>query len=118
MDAEVSTSIAVERVTEPFSGMALLRVIGYWQGPESHSKPACVEVHYDDRTATRFNLVPARAADIPAGCLRFNIGTQLPVEAGVREVAVVLVYASSENEIYRREWREVGFEPATESSSG
>ena len=118
MDAEVSTSIAVERVTESFSGMALLRVTGYWQGPESYSTPGCVEVHYDDRTATRFNLVPARAADIPAGCIRFNIGTQLPVEPDVREVAVVLVYASDDKEIYRREWKDVGVESATTPPSG
>jgi glycosyltransferase involved in cell wall biosynthesis len=96
MDAEPSTSVVVERVTESFSGMRLLRVTGYWQARAGTTTPTRVEVRYDGVTATRTELVPATAADVPPGFARFNFGTQLPEEDGTRAIAVVLVYPAGE----------------------
>jgi glycosyltransferase involved in cell wall biosynthesis/GT2 family glycosyltransferase len=96
MDADEHTPIAVERVTEPLSGMPLFRVTGYWQAPADRPPPIAVEVRYDGQTATRFALTSAQADDIPPGHVRFNIGTQLPVEPSVREVTVVLITADGE----------------------
>lgn len=96
MDAEPTTSVAVERVTEPFSGMRLVRVGGYWQAPAGTPPPLRAEVRYDGETATRFELVAAAAADVPPGFTRLNFGTQLPEETDVRDISVVLVFASGE----------------------
>src|SRR5438045_2564051 len=97
------TSIAVERSTEPFSGMPLLRVTGYVQRPVADPLPCEVSVRFDAAIATRCELTPAAADDIPRGWRRFNFGTQLPIESGVREVSVVL----DEDELYRRSWKDV-----------
>jgi glycosyltransferase involved in cell wall biosynthesis/GT2 family glycosyltransferase len=111
MDAEPRTAIAVERTLEPLSGLPLVRVTGYWEAPDATAPPAAFEVRYDGQAATRGRLVQVQAADVPAGWRRFNIGTQLPVEDGVRELAVVLLLDSSERLLYRRPWSEVGIEP-------
>ncbi|MDB5314041.1 MAG: glycosyl transferase group 1 [Gemmataceae bacterium] len=108
--ADELSPITIERVTEPFSGMALLRVTGFWQAPAARTPPLAVEVRYDDQTVTRCPLSPAHAADVPPGHFRFNIGTQLPVEPGVRDVAVVLVEAAGETVLYRRSLDSVGQE--------
>lgn len=118
MDADARTPIAVERTTEPFSGIPLLRVTGYWQAPAADTPPHAVEVRYDGQTATRCGLTPARAADIPPGHVRLNIGTQLPVEPGVREVAVVLISPDGETLLYRRPLSDVGSEPPAGPSPG
>src|SRR5262249_54438033 len=91
MDAAPDITVRVERVTEPFSGMPLLRVTGYWEG-KAPAEPSswAVEVRYDGQTANRCELVPTTAADIPPGKVRFNFGTQFPVEPSAREVEVVL----------------------------
>jgi len=111
MDAEPRTSIAVERTVEPLSGLELVRAVGYWEAPGEHEAPHAFEVRYDGHAATRAALVPVIAPDVPLGFRRFNIGTQLPVEPGLREVAVVLIFAESERLLYRRAWYEVGVEP-------
>lgn len=108
MDAEPRTTIAVERITEPLSGLPLLRVAGFWEG--STAPPACIAVRFDGQVAIRTRLVPAEAADIPPGRRRFNIGTQLPIERDVKEVAVASVGAEGERLLYRRAWAEVGVE--------
>src|SRR5438876_243770 len=110
MDADEYIPLTIERVTEPFSGMTLLRVSGFWQGPATSRLPLSVEVRYDGNTANCCPLAPGQAPGIPPGHIRFNIGTQLPLEAGVREVAVVLVAADGERVLYRRLLREVGTE--------
>ena len=110
MDAEPRTSIAVDRTVEPLSGLELVRAAGYWEAPSEHEAPLAFEVRYDGHAATRAALVPVNAPDVPPGFRRFNIGTQLPVEHGLREVAVVLVFAESERLLYRRAWHEVGVE--------
>jgi len=110
MDAEPRTTIHVERIVEPLSGLPLLRVTGIWEAPIAVAPPACVAVRHDGETATRCRLVPAEAEDIPEGWHRFNIGTQLPIEHGVREVAVALIVATGERLLYRRPWSEVGIE--------
>lgn len=106
MDAEPVIVIRAARVTEPFSGMPLLRVTGYWQAPKACPPPRVVEVRYDDQTATRADLAPATAADIPPGHHRFNIGTQLPVEPGVTTVSVCL----DSGECYRIALAAIGHE--------
>jgi glycosyltransferase involved in cell wall biosynthesis/GT2 family glycosyltransferase len=108
MDAE--TTIAVARTTEPLSGMAILRVTGYWQAPRDMPPPIAVEVRYGGQVAIRADLVSAEADDVPAGCRRFNIGTQLPEESGVGDVSVVLIHAAGEQLVYLRPWDEVGAE--------
>jgi glycosyltransferase involved in cell wall biosynthesis/GT2 family glycosyltransferase len=100
MDAEPSSSVAVERVTEPFSGMRLVRVTGYWQA--ASTPPVCVEVRLDGETVTRCEPVPTTAADVPAGCFRFNFGTQFPEEPDARTIAVALVSAAGERVIASR----------------
>ncbi len=110
MDAEPRTSIVVERTIEPLSGLALVRVSGYWQAPKSVAPPTAVEVRYDGQAATQFLLVRAESHDVPPGFHRFNIGTQLPVEPGIRELAVVLLARTGERLLYRRSWSEVGVE--------
>ncbi len=102
MDAEPSTSVAVERVTEPLSGMSLVRVGGYWQAPSGTLPPARAEVRYDGETATRSELIVATAADVPPGFTRLNFGTQLPVEDDTREIAVVLVFPTGEQVVATR----------------
>lgn len=94
MDAEPSTSVAVERVTEPFSGMRLVRVTGYWQA--ATAPPDRVEIRLNGETVTRCELVPIVAADVPAGSHRLNFGTQFPEEPDARTVAVVMVFATGE----------------------
>jgi O-antigen biosynthesis protein len=108
MDAETRTTIAVEHIIEPFSGLALLRATGYWQGPASSSPPRAAEVRFDGVAAIRFELAASSGIDVPPGHVRLNIGTQLPVEVGVREVAVVLLHDSGETNVYRRLWKDVG----------
>src|SRR5262245_63652720 len=73
MDAAPDITVRVERVTEPFSGMPLLRVTGYWEG-KAPAEPSswAVEVRYDGQTANRCELVPTTAADIPPGKVRFR----------------------------------------------
>ncbi len=100
MDAEPSTFVAVERVTEPFSGMRLVRVTGYWQA--ATAPPVRVEVRLDGETVTRCELIPAATADVPAGWRRFNFGTQFPDEPAARTLAVVLVVTSGEEVIDSR----------------
>ena len=102
MDAPPDTSVMIEPTTEAFSGLPLLRVTGYWQGPTAAERPVRVEVRYDGATATRGDLMPATAADVPPDFVRLNFGTQLPAESPVREIAVVLVFAAGEREIARR----------------
>jgi glycosyltransferase involved in cell wall biosynthesis/GT2 family glycosyltransferase len=109
MDA-ARTSIAVERTTEPFSGMPVLRVTGFRQGPIAQTMPTRVEVHYDSRVATRCELIAVADCKIPPGHERFNFGTQIPIENGIREVVVVLTDGLNSEEIYRREWHCVGVE--------
>ncbi|MFO0804828.1 MAG: glycosyltransferase [Gemmataceae bacterium] len=111
MDAEPRTAIAVERTLEPLSGLPLVRVTGYWEAPDAVVSPTGFEVRYGGQVATRGRLVPVQAADVRAGWRRFNIGTQLPVEHGIQELAVVLLFDSSERLLYRRPWGEVGVEP-------
>ena len=79
MDAEQIT-VRIERVTEPFSEMPLLRVTGWWQGDPAAAPHDTIEVRYDGVTATRCGFIPAEADDIPPGQIRLNFGTQLPVE--------------------------------------
>jgi len=97
MDAEPSTSVAVERVTEPFSGMRLVRVTGYWQA--ATPTPIRVEVRLDGETVTGCEPVPATAADVPVGQSRVNFGTQFPEETDASTIAVVMVFAAGEQVI-------------------
>ncbi|MBX9622369.1 MAG: glycosyltransferase [Gemmataceae bacterium] len=91
MDAAPPTAaVSVTRATEPFSGMPLFRVAGYWQAPAGRTPPHEVEVWYDLHVATRCGLTRSDAADIPPGYARYDFGTQLPVEPGIDEVAVVV----------------------------
>lgn len=106
------TPITVERIVEPFSGMHLLRVTGYWQAPATRTPPLAVEVRYDGQTATRCALIPAQADDIPEGHVRFNFGTQLPSEAETQTVAVALVFSTGERLVYQRAVPEIGRESA------
>ncbi len=117
MDAETRTTIAVERIIEPFSGLAILRVSGYWQAPTSRRAPDRIDVRYDERVAVHCRLAIAEAADIPLGYTRLNFGTQLPTEAGVREVSIVVIERERKVVIYRRPWSGVGIEPAVASPS-
>src|SRR5262249_7427772 len=102
------TDIRTERVTEPFSGMPLLRVTGYWQGPRDRTPPFAVEVCYDEQVATRCGLTPADAADVPARQVRLDFGTQLPVEPDVRAVRVRLHRESGVSILLRRELDQIG----------
>jgi len=108
MDADPITSVAVERVVEPFSGMELLRVTGYWQAAAGRTPPAAVEVRYDARPATRCPFTPATAADTPRGHARFNFGTQLPVEPDVQVVSVAVVGTEGDAVVYQRSLAAVG----------
>lgn len=96
MDAEPSTSVAVERVTEPFSGMRLIRATGYWQASAVTVPPDRVEVRLDGETVTRCELAPASGADVPAASRRLNFGTQFPEEPDARTLTVVIVFATGE----------------------
>jgi glycosyltransferase involved in cell wall biosynthesis/GT2 family glycosyltransferase len=111
MDADPpTTAVTLTRATEPFSGMALVRVSGYWQAPAGRTPPAAVEVWYDLGVAIRDRLTPSAAADIPPGHVRHDFGTQLPVESGVREIAVVLVGPAGPQLVYRGPLAAVGAE--------
>ena len=110
MDADEVTTVRVERVIEPLSGMALLRVTGYWQAPASTLAPLAVEVYYDLQVASRARFTTASAADLPDGFVRLNYGTQLPVEPATREVAVVLVAPSGATVLYQGPFAEIGRE--------
>ena len=117
MDAETRSTIAVERLIEPLSGLEILRVSGFWQAPNSHRAPDRIDVRYDEHVAVHCRLAIAEAADIPLGYTRLNFGTQLPTEAGKREVSVVSIEREREVVIYRRPWSEVGIEPAAATTS-
>ncbi|QDU20718.1 glycosyltransferase [Urbifossiella limnaea] len=95
MDAEPSTSVAVERVTEPFSGMRLVRVTGYWQG--ATAPPTHFDVRLDGETVTRCEPVPVTVG----GQARVNFGTQFPEESAVT-LAVVAVFAAGEHVLASR----------------
>ncbi|MFO0798922.1 MAG: glycosyltransferase [Gemmataceae bacterium] len=95
MDAEPSTSVAVERVTEPFSGMRLVRVTGYWQG--ASAPPTHFDVRLDGETVTRCEPVAVTVG----GQARVNFGTQFPEEhAGT--LAVVAVFPTGEHALASR----------------
>lgn len=112
MDADPPTAaVSVSRATEPFSGLDLLRVGGYWQAPADRPPPAAVEVWYDLQVAIRDKLTPSSAKDIPPGFRRYDFGTQLPLEADAREVAVVLVGSGGPQLVYRGPVAAVGAEP-------
>lgn len=115
MDAEPRVDLEVERITEPLSGLPLVRVTGYWEAEAWIPPPVCIAIRYDGEIASLSPLVPAEPTDVPAGMNRFNIGTQLPVEPGVRELAVVLILANGERLLYRRAWEEVGIQTPTPS---
>jgi GT2 family glycosyltransferase len=102
MDAVPRTAVTVERMIEPFSGMPHVRVTGYYEAAATVAPPTRVEVRYDGVTATRGEMTPATAADVPSGSTRFNFGTQLPLEPGVEDIAVVLVVAGREELIASR----------------
>jgi glycosyltransferase involved in cell wall biosynthesis/GT2 family glycosyltransferase len=113
MDADEHTTVRVERITEPLSGLPLLRVTGYWEAPVGQDAPLAVEVYYDLQVATRTRFAPAADVDVPQGFVRLNYGTQLPLEPAVQEVAIVLVTASGETVLFQRPLAEVGrAEPA------
>ena len=117
MDAETRSTIAVERLIEPLSGLEILRVSGFWQAPNSLRAPDRIDVRYDEQVAVHCHLAIAEAADIPLGYTRLNFGTQLPTEAGKREVSVVSIERECEVVLYRRPWSEVGIEPAIATPS-
>jgi glycosyltransferase involved in cell wall biosynthesis/GT2 family glycosyltransferase len=109
-----TTDIRIERVIEPFSGMRLLRVTGYWQAPCHRTVPLAIEVRYDDHAATRCGLTPAEADDVPPGQIRFDFGTQLPLEPNARVVRVGLVREAGVSMVLRRELDRIGHdEPAS-----
>lgn len=111
MDAAPPTAVVtVARATEPLSGLAIVRVVGYWQAPAGQPPPAAVEVWYDLRVAVRDGLTPAVAPDVPPGHVRYNFGTQLPVEPDAREVAVVLAEPGGPRLLYRGPLAAVGVE--------
>ncbi|MBY0512472.1 MAG: glycosyltransferase, partial [Gemmataceae bacterium] len=90
--APADITVRVERATEPFSGMPLVRVAGWWDAPPgTDAARFAVEVRYDGEAANRCELVPATAADVPPGKVRFNFGTQLPEEPGRTTLEIVLV---------------------------
>ncbi|MBX9584381.1 MAG: hypothetical protein K2X87_29120, partial [Gemmataceae bacterium] len=111
MDADPpTTAVTLSRAIDPFSGMALVRVSGYWQAPAGRTTPAAVEVWYDLGVAIRDRLTPSAAPDVPPGHVRHDFGTQLPVEAGVQEIAVVLVGPAGPQLVYRGPLATVGAE--------
>ena len=112
MDADPPTAaVTVSRATEPFSGMRLVLVSGYWQAPAGTAPPAAVEVWYDLGVAMRDRLTPSTAPDLPPGHVRYDFGTQLPLEADAREVAVVLTGGGGPRLLYRGLVAAVGCEP-------
>lgn len=105
MDADpLAITVRVERVTEPFSGLPLLRVSGFWRGEAGAEPPAAVEVWYDDQVATRCGLTPAGD--------HFDFGTQLPVEPNTAVVQVVLCRSAGDRVVYEKELAAIGTEPA------
>src|SRR5262245_4228907 len=142
MDAAPDITVRVEQVTEPFSGMPLVRVTGYWEGEAPAEPPTtqrgspggspsqrhregeapaeppswAVEVRYDGEPANRCELVPATAADIPPGKVRFNFGTQLPVEPTAREIEVVLL-AGAHRLLFKGPLAEIGSDPPAPTAS-
>jgi glycosyltransferase involved in cell wall biosynthesis len=118
MDADEHTTVRVERINEPLSGMPLLRVTGYWQAPAGQAAPLAVEVYYDLQVATRTHFTPAADVDVPQGFVRLNYGTQLPLEPAVQEVAIVLVTASGETVLFQRPLAEVGREEPSSAPPG
>jgi glycosyltransferase involved in cell wall biosynthesis/GT2 family glycosyltransferase len=118
MDAEPSSSVTVERVTEPFSGMRLVRVSGYWQAATGTAPPTHIDVRYDGATATRTEPIPATAPDVPLGWTRFNFGTQLPEEGGTHDIHVVAVFPSGEQTIAARSTASLDTPPAPSARLG
>jgi glycosyltransferase involved in cell wall biosynthesis/GT2 family glycosyltransferase len=118
MDAAPDITVRVERVTEPFSGMPLVRVIGWWDAPaDTTLSRLAVEVRYDGETANRCDLVPAPSGDVPPGMVRFNFGTQLPEEVGRTSLDVILT-GETEWVIYRRPLNEIGTESSPSAPRG
>ncbi|HEX4607863.1 MAG TPA: glycosyltransferase [Urbifossiella sp.] len=117
MDAEPSTAADIERVTEPFSGMSLIRVSGYWQAPPVTAPPTRVEVRYDGATATHTELI-VTTAGVPPGFKRYGFGTQLPEETGTREITVVLIFPTGEQTIDARPAASIGATSAPPPQSG
>ena len=102
-------TVRVERDVEPFSGLPLVRVTGFWDLPTGIEPRATVEVRYDGATANAGEFV--RAAGAASGFVRFNYGTQLPLEPTAAEVRVVLVEPAGERVLDVRPLADVGREP-------
>jgi glycosyltransferase involved in cell wall biosynthesis/GT2 family glycosyltransferase len=101
-------AVRLERDVEPFSGLPLLRATGFWDWPAGAEPRAAVEVRYDGVTANACEFV--RGDGAAPGFVRFNYGTQFPLEANVSAIQVVLVEPSGERVLDSRPLAEVGRE--------
>ncbi|HUR53440.1 MAG TPA: glycosyltransferase, partial [Gemmataceae bacterium] len=105
MDADRPTAdVRVERITEHFSGMALLRVVGWCDGDI-----ASIEVRYDGATAIRCD-------DITRTAGRTEFGTQLPLEANTSIVEVVAQGDDTCEVLYQKRLADIGNEPPPPAS--
>jgi len=92
MNAVPDITVRVERTIEALSGMPLFRVTGYWDAPVDNAvSQHAIEVRYDGEAANRCGFVRAVADDVPAGRVRFNFGTQFPIEANRAKLEVLLI---------------------------
>ncbi len=118
LSTDERTPITIERATEPFSGMVLLRVTGYWQAPADRTPPHHLEIQFDAATMTRCSLSPAQAVDIPPGHVRFNFGTQFPLEVNARVVQVFLVRETGATRMAQQDIAAIGLDAVATSPTG
>jgi glycosyltransferase involved in cell wall biosynthesis/GT2 family glycosyltransferase len=90
MDSPEEIELYVERITEPYTGQALIGVGGY--SPASNGL-ARVEVRYDGDTAAV--LIP-----VLTGLNRLHFSTQLPIETELRRVQVACIYDKHETVVF------------------
>ncbi|HEY8506237.1 MAG TPA: glycosyltransferase, partial [Gemmataceae bacterium] len=93
--------VFVQLCTEPYTGLPILAAGGHWPG-EPADPPPVAEVRYDGVAKSAAEVRPTGETE-PDGRPRLQFSTQLPREANVRRVQVVLREGGREEVLFDAE---------------